>query len=111
MPLVKSLRGYNTGWCTAGESTAQTQLSNGDFYVYYTLDENDEYKIPRIAIRMEYDEIAEIRGIAQDQNLEPEMEEVVEEKIKDFPDKEEYYKKVSDMKKLTSVYKKYQNNQ
>jgi len=80
IPLVKSLQGYNTGWCTAGESTAKTQLSNGDFYVYYTLDENNEYKVPRIAIRMEYGKIGEIRGIAKDQNLEPEMESVVEEK-------------------------------
>ena len=111
MPLVQSLQGYNTGWCTAGESTAKSQLSNGDFYVYYTLDENNEYKVPRIAIRMEYGKIGEIRGIAKDQNLEPEMEEVVEEKIKEFPDKEEYYKKVKDMKLLTHIYKKNKLNQ
>ena len=110
MPLVESLQGYNTGWCTAGESTAQSQLSMGDFYVYYTLDENDEYKVPRVAIRMEENKIGEIRGVAEDQNIESEMEEVVEEKIKDFPDKEEYYKKVSDMKMLTNIYKKHQNN-
>ena len=107
MPLVKSLQGYNTGWCTAGEATAKSQLSMGDFYVYYTLDENDEYKVPRIAIRMENGFIAEIRGIAEAQNLEPEMKEVVEEKIKDFPDKEKYYKKISDMEELTKIYKKH----
>jgi len=78
IPLVKSLQGYNTGWCTAGESTAKNQLSMGDFYVYYTLDENDQYKVPRIAIRMERDRIGEIRGIASDQNIEPEMEQVVD---------------------------------
>ena len=111
MPLVESLKGYNTGWCTAGESTAENQLSMGDFYVYYTLDENNEYKVPRIAIRMEYGKIGEIRGVAKDQNIEPEMEEVVEEKIKDFPDKEEYYKKVNDMKLLTKVHKKHQNKE
>lgn len=111
MPLVNSLQGYNTGWCTAGESTAKTQLQSGDFYVYYTLDEIDEYKVPRIAIRMEHGKIAEIRGIANDQNLESEMECVVEEKIKDFPDKEEYYKKVSDMKLLTQIYKRQKEKQ
>lgn len=111
MLLVNSLKGYNTGWCTVGESTAKTQLSSGDFYVYYTVDEKDEYKVPRIAIRMEYNKIAEIRGIAEDQNLEPEMEEVVEEKIKDFPDKEEYYEKVRDMKQLTKIYIKHQNKE
>ena len=107
MPLVNSLQGYNTGWCTAGENTAKSQLAHGDFYVYYTLDEKDEYKVPRIAIRMENYRIAEIRGIAGHQNIEPEMEKVVEEKIQDFPDKEEYFKKVEDMKKLTVIYNKY----
>ncbi len=111
MPLVNSLQGYNTGWCTAGENTAKNQLSNGDFYVYYTLDEKDEYKVPRIAIRMEGNKIGEIRGVAENQNIESEMEEVVEEKIKDFPDKEEYYKKVNDMKKLTKIYKKHKNKE
>jgi hypothetical protein len=106
MPLVNSLRGYNTGWCTAGERTAQSQLQNGDFYVYYTLDDNDEYKVPRIAIRMEYGSIGEIRGIAENQNIESDMEKVVEEKIKDFPDKDLYYKKVNDMKMLTEIYNK-----
>lgn len=111
LPLVESLKGYNTGWCTAGESTAWGQLQAGDFYVYYTLDENDEYKVPRIAIRMEYNKIGEIRGIASGQNIESEMEEVVEEKLKEFPDRDQYYKKVSDMKKLTSIYKKHKNNE
>ncbi len=111
MLLAKSLQGYNTGWCTAGESTAKSQLADGDFYVYYTLDEKGEYKIPRIAIRMEHGEIGEIRGIANSQNLEPEMEEVVAEKIKDFPDKDKYYKIVNDMKQMTDIYNKWKNNE
>ena len=110
MPLVKSLKGYNTGWCTAGESIAREQLEIGDFYVYYTLDDNDEYKVPRIAIRMEEDSIGEIRGIAENQNIEPDMEKVVEEKLKEFPDRELYYKKVNDMELLKVIYNKFQNN-
>lgn len=104
MPLVKSLQGYNTGWCTAGQSTAKTQLALGDFYVYYTLNEKDEYKVPRIAIRMEENKIGEIRGIAEHQNMEPNMEKVVEEKIQEFPDRDEYKKKVNDMEMLTYIY-------
>jgi len=110
MTLVNSLQGYNTGWCTVGESTAREQLENGGFYVYYTLDDNDEYKVPRIAIRMEGNSIGEIRGIAENQNIESNMEKVVEEKLNEFPDKEQYYKKVNDMKYLTEIYKKYQND-
>lgn len=108
MPLVKSLHGYNTGWCTAGEATAKYQLENGDFYVFYTLDDKNEYKVPRIAIRMEGNRIGEIRGVAKNQNLEPEMEKIVEEKVKDFPGKDAYYKKVNDMNRLTEIYNKQQ---
>ena len=52
--LRDSLQGYYTGWCTAaGESFASGQLAGGDFYVYYSLDENGDAKVPRIAIRMD----------------------------------------------------------
>ena len=111
MSLVKSLQGYNTGWCTAGEATAELQLSRGDFYVYYTYNEKGEAVVPRIAIRMEGNSIGEVRGVAQDQNLESEMEEIAEQKLNEFPDKDEYKKKVSDMKKLTEIYKKYKSQE
>ena len=110
MQLVKSLQGYNTGWCTAGEETAKKQLLLGDLYVYYTYDEKKDAVVPRIAIRMEEDSIAEVRGVGADQNLESEMEEIAEQKLSEFPDKDKYKKKVSDMKKLTKIYKKFKNN-
>ena len=103
MPLVESLQGHGTGWCTAGESTAQTQLSNGDFYVYYSYDENGQPKIPRAAIRMEGDSIGEVRGIGPDQNLDPYISEVVKSKMSEFPDGASYEKKSVDMKKLTEI--------
>jgi hypothetical protein len=103
MPLVESLQGHSTGWCTAGESTAQTQLSNGDFYVYYSLDENGQAKIPRAAIRMEGDSIGEVRGIGPDQNLDPYIGDVVKTKMAEFPDGASYEKKSSDMKILTEI--------
>jgi len=103
MPLVESLQGHGTGWCTAGESTAKTQLSNGDFYVYYSLDENGQAKIPRAAIRMEGDSIGEVRGIGPDQNLDPYIGDVVKSKMTEFPDGASYEKKSSDMKRLTEI--------
>lgn len=109
--LVNSLKGKGTGWCTAGKETARQQLESGDFYVYYTKDSNNEYKQPRIAIRMEGSRIGEIRGINEHQNLESEMEEVLEEKLKEFPDRDKYKKKVNDMKKLTDIYNEYKNKE
>lgn len=107
--LVKSLQGYNTGWCTAGEATARTQLSKGDFYVYYSYNENGEAVIPRIAIRMEGNRIGEVRGVSSGQNIEYEMQEIVSKKLEEFPDREKYEKKVRDMKKLTLIYNEYNN--
>ena len=110
--LRDSLQGYYTGWCTAaGENFAKSQLTGGDFYVYYSLDKNGEAKVPRIAIRMDgKDKIGEIRGIADNQNMEPEMMTILEEKLKEFPDKDKYLKKEHDMKLLTLIDKKVNNN-
>ena len=104
--LAKSIQGKGTGWCTAGENTAKTQLSTGDFYVYYTKDEEGNFTIPRIAIRREADKIAEVRGIAYKQNLDPYVNEVLEKKLDEFPDKDEYLKKDKDMKTLTEIDRK-----
>ena len=111
MPLVKSLQGHGTGWCTAGESTAETQLKNGDFYVYYSEDEEGNPNIPRVAIRMEGNSIGEVRGIAPDQNLDPYVNDIVKQKLSEFPDGKLYEKKVSDMKQLTAIENKTKLNQ
>ena len=110
--LRNSLQSYYTGWCTAaGENFAKSQLARGDFYVYYSLDNNGEAKVPRIAIRMDgKNKIGEIRGIADKQNMEPEMMTILEEKIKEFPDRDKYLKKEHDMKLLTLIDKKVNND-
>ncbi len=106
-PLWESLQGKNTGWCTAGEEKAKDQLSNGDFYVYYTKDNEGGYKEPRIAIRMDgKDKIGEVRGVGEHQNLEGCMTPIAEEKLNEFPDKDKYLKKVNDMRLLTEIDKK-----
>lgn len=109
MPLATSLQGHGTGWCTAGESTAETQLQGGDFYVYYSNDSGGKPTVPRVAIRMEADTIAEIRGIAHEQNLDPYVAPIVEAKLEEFPDGKAYRKKVADMKHLTEIDRKTQS--
>ena len=106
LPLVQSLQGHGTGWCTAGESTAKIQLDGGDFYVYYSLNEQNQPLIPRAAIRMQDNSIAEVRGIASDQNLDPYITDVVKKKMQEFPDGEQYEKKAGDMKLLTTLENK-----
>lgn len=104
--LSGSLQGHGTGWCTAGESTAKIQLRGGDFFVYYTHDKDDKDTVPRVAIRMEQGEVAEVRGVNTAQELESEMADITAERLKDLPGGEEYIRKAEDMKRLTAIEKK-----
>ena len=115
--LCDSLQGKKTGWCTTDYGFAEAQVCGGrnyrggDFYVYYTLDENNEYTNPRIAIRMELNRIGEIRGIGIEQNLEPGLEEIVRDKINVFniddKDKERYLVACDDNRRLTEIMSKF----
>ena len=123
LKLYNSLQGHNTGWCTAGDKeTAKDQICGidtyvgGEFHVYYTKDENNEYKIPRIAIRMEENDIGEIRGIAEGQNIEDGLESIIEQKLKSIPtlkeiDIKKNLIKIDNMKKLTELNKKNKNKE
>lgn len=104
--LSGSLQGHGTGWCTAGESTASMQLRGGDFYVYYTRDEDGKDTVPRVAIRMEQGEVAEVRGVNAAQELEAEMADITADRLKGLPGGEEYIRKAEDMKCLTAIEKK-----
>ncbi len=106
--LFESLEGKGTGWCTAGKSTAETQIENGDFYVYYTNDSNGEPTQPRLAIRMEGDNrIGEVRGILPHQGVEPIIQEALDSKLQDFgTEADAYRKKSGDMKILTALDQK-----
>jgi len=120
-PLVDSIRRKGTGWCTAGENTAKTQLNAGEFYVYYSLDDESKPTIPRIAIRMEGGNIGEIRGIGYKQNMDPFIDatDVLKNKLDEkdtnenpiFSDKELYLKKDHDMRFLTQIENKTKKSQ
>jgi hypothetical protein len=66
----------NTYWCT--KTNSQSQLNGGDFYVYVT--ETNGEVFPRIAIRMDEDNVGEVRGnkIAA-QDIEEEMLPIAED--------------------------------
>lgn len=111
--LFQSLEGKGTGWCTAGKSTAETQIKSGDFYVYYTNNASGEPTQPRLAIRMNgKDRIGEVRGILPHQNIEPLMQEVLDTKLAEFgTEADAYRKKSSDMKKLTTLDQKHEKDE
>ncbi len=108
-PLVKSLKGRNTGWCTAGEATAKSQLKSGAFHIYYSRDAQGEATIPRVAIRLEGESVAEVRGVAHEQNLDPQIIQtsIVSNKLKDFGDGgKSFEKKDYNMKLITNADRK-----
>ncbi len=112
--LVESIQGHGTGWCTVGESTAKSQLSGGDFYIYYSIDKNGQATIPRVAIRMEGQRLAEIRGISKDQNLDPYISDsgVIRDKLTEFGSEgTAYIKRDSDMQTLTFIDHKFQRGE
>ncbi len=109
--LVASLDGHPLEWCTANIDTARTQLQCGDFHVYYSIDEQGEATIPRVAIRMAQDNIAEVRGIGAGQHLDPYIHDVVKEKMNEFPDGEYYQKQAEDMKRLTEIEERHKLKQ
>jgi len=110
--LWASLQNKGTAWCTKGFGTAETQLNGGDFYVYYTNDKTGKPAIPRIAIRMQEDGIAEVRGVADNQqNLEGNMTEIAEAKMNELPGAQSYRRKSADMKRLTEIDNKAKQNQ
>lgn len=105
--LWASLQNKGTAWCTKGFATAETQLKGGDFYVYYTLDRQGKPTIPRVAIRMQENQIFEARGVSDNQqNLEGNMTEIAEKKMNELPGAEKYRKVSADMKLLTEIEKK-----
>ena len=106
--LVNSLEGYPLEWCTAAPDTAKTHLEGGDFHVYYSLNEQGEAKVPRLAIRMEGNKIAEPpRGIAPNQNLDPYITPILGQKLSEFGSEGEKYKeRIECGKKFTEVEEK-----
>lgn len=102
--LTHSIQGHGTGWCTAGKSTAATQLEGGDFYVYYSNNAHGVPTIPRLAIRMQGTNIAEVRGVAHKQEIDPYISDVLDEKMNEFGKQGEKYKeKSAAMKRLTEI--------
>jgi GNAT superfamily N-acetyltransferase len=71
----------DTPWCT--KDAAYDQLQDGDFYVYVTGPDSNGKFSPRIAVRMNEDEIGEVRGVASgSQDIETDMLPIAEDFMK-----------------------------
>lgn len=102
--LCKTLEGKGTEWCTAGLDVAESQLSNGEFYIYYTYDEDQQPTVPRVAIFLVNGEISEVRGVyGKDQDLELPFIDIARGKYQEFIGSERYEKADHDMKFLSKI--------
>ncbi len=108
--LENALRNKGTGWCTA-EGSAHAHLEGGDFYVYYTRGTGGMYSEPRVAIRIENGQVAEVRGVNHRQELEPDLLDVATEKYHALPGGEKFDKKSADMKRMTELMKKHEKSE
>ena len=112
--LVESIAHYGTGWCLRGESTAERYLvrDKNELQVFYSLDKEGKPTIPRVVTVVNpNNQLTEVRGVAQEENLDPYIGPVVDAKLKEFPDGESYKKKSGDMKMLTEIEQKVKQKQ
>lgn len=104
--LVQSLAGRNTGWCIAGDATATQTLAFGSMQIFYTQDANGMAVVPRVAIKFTGQEIFEIRGVAKDQELDPQIKvsAAMSKKMHELGDTVKgFHKKDRQMKLLTEI--------
>ncbi|MDP1689369.1 MAG: hypothetical protein Q8L47_04585 [bacterium] len=112
--LWQSIEGKTggAGWCIEGKATAHSYNKQGDFYVYYTNDESGAPTQPRLAIQMTGNQIGQIRGLLPHQDVEPMFQEVLDKKLQKFGvEADSYRKKSEDMKMVTALYKKRENDE
>lgn len=108
--LCSDINGYNTGWCINQKEIAENYLSLGEIEIFYTKDSNGDFKIPRIAIRMFGNSIQEIRGVADNQNLEKSMLKPLEEKLESFSYIGSYKKTIQQFKAINRIEEKVNND-
>src|SRR3989344_5986278 len=112
--LVESIAPYGTGWCLRGESMAERYLvkDKNELQVFYSLDKEGKPTVPRVVTVVNTNkQLTEVRGVALDENLDEYMGDVVQQKLKEFPDGAVYQKKSADMKLLTAIESKIKQKQ
>jgi hypothetical protein len=120
--VTKDLKGHIHNWCVGTENSyfGRSYLEEGDIYIGYSYSPNDkpgEPSIPRILVIMKgSDENAKIHmvnGIGPCQELDKDIAPLKEEILKENFGKKtkDYQKKAADMKRVTKLKEKQDNNE
>ncbi len=87
-----------------GSAHAKSYLDTGDMHIYYSKDNRGNYTMPRIAISVQNNSVWEVRGTYnKNEDIDPFIGDILEEKLKDLPQGESFQKKSEDMKRLTEI--------
>ena len=99
-----------TNWCIAGRSFAKRYLDGGDFYIYF--EEVNGKAIGRAAIRMNGDQIAEIRGTEEGQAMNDKYVENVLDLVRKegLEGGEEFVSQLQFQKQMVPMMEKARNN-
>jgi hypothetical protein len=109
--LSESLQKKNTGLCIEEVDSARKYLTRGDWLIFSSYNSRGEPVNPRVAIHTIKGKISRVRGVANDQNIDPYIADsnVIVRKLDEFPDNEFWKKKVMDMENLTKLERKQKN--
>jgi hypothetical protein len=92
-----------TPWCTgASESTARSQIEQGDFYIYYNQGR------PEVAVRMDgKDKVGEVRGNSANQALNAEQQKIAEDFLRgsNFVGADKYLKQFANKQRAIELAK------
>lgn len=109
--LVQDIYEKNTSWCINNESITSNYLKNGPMLIYYTKDDKGNYTTPRVCIRKEDINIAEVKGILDNPgNLEYSMIDITIKKLDKLYNSETFKQIGEDLKRITEIDQKNKNN-
>jgi len=113
--LINSVKDVNADWrrVTNPDIINYTlDYNNGEIYVYYTIDKNNNYTVPRMFIEVTrnggYPRIGLVYGIEKYENVECELLDILKNKLDEIGDKKFLYnERIADIKLLNHIYEKH----
>lgn len=111
--LYDSVKNVDAYWKVNDLNNAEYYLTSNNVHIYYTRDSDGSYSIPRICIVVsKANRVSFAWGIAQGENIEPELLDVIDKKLDEINDKKYLHKqRTSDMKLLSFIQAKTQREE
>ena len=110
--VLDAINNKFTSWFFEDESFAKDYINVSDIFIYFTEDYSGKFTMPRVAIVIEQDKVVEVRGIADDnQNIEFQMLEVLDSKLKELNHSVKYDLMLDDTKRVYEILNKENNGQ